>query len=197
MFVDKQSITTSRPLRVNKIVVVRFAKDKLPPALSFYEAELGKLTRPNQKGWCAGRCPFHQSKSGKSFAVHIEGAFVCRGCGVKGHDLIAFLRLRDGLTFKEACQELGAWDDAGRPTMPPVMVPVKYLTFDYRIAGLHYSASVEDEPRNYAGLVRGFYRAAGAQLTALGPEKTESDEAETCWTRLTLGLGELREIGIL
>jgi hypothetical protein len=195
MFVSNDSITTSQPLRVNK-TVVRFAKDRLPPALSFYEAALGRLTRPNRKGWCACRCPFHQSKSGKSFAVHIEGAFVCHGCGVRGHDLIAFLRLRDGLTFKEACQQLGAWDEVGRPSPPPVMVPVRYLTLDFAIGGDRYSVSLKDEPQ-YASMIRRFCRESADQLTAQGLEQSESADGETYWTRMGLGLDELREIGLL
>src|SRR5436190_23283248 len=56
------SLGTS-PLRVAR-VALHFRRDKLPPARSFYEFELGKLTRPNRKGWAQTRCPFHESKSG-------------------------------------------------------------------------------------------------------------------------------------
>jgi prepilin-type N-terminal cleavage/methylation domain-containing protein len=50
----------------------------LPPARSFYECELGKLTRANGKGWAQGRCPLHESKSGKSFSVNLDsGGFHC------------------------------------------------------------------------------------------------------------------------
>lgn len=93
-----------------------FSRELLPPARSFYEREFdGKLSRP-RRGWAMGRCPFHQSKSGKSFSVNIEtGGFCCFGCGVKGGDVLAFLRQRDGLSFKEAAQRLGAWDEAPSP----------------------------------------------------------------------------------
>jgi hypothetical protein len=58
------------------------------------------------------------------------------------------------------------------------------------------TASVEDEPRNYAGMIRQFYREAGEQLTALGLDQAETAEAETQWARLALGLDELRDVGI-
>jgi len=58
-----------------------FDKSQLPPARSFYEAELGALSRENGRGWCVGRCPFHESKSGKSFSVNLRsGGFFCFGC---------------------------------------------------------------------------------------------------------------------
>jgi CHC2-type zinc finger protein len=86
-----------------------FDRAALPPGRTFYEAELGRLSRPS-RGWARGNCPFHQSKSKLSFSVHLEsGAFYCFGCGVKGADVVSFVRLRDRCDFKAACQTLGAW----------------------------------------------------------------------------------------
>jgi hypothetical protein len=93
----------------------RFRKDLLPPPKNFYEQELGRLTRPS-RGWSRGNCPFHKSKSGTSFSVNLDdGHFFCHGCGAKGGDVLAFLRQRDKLSFKEAAQRLGAWDEAPSP----------------------------------------------------------------------------------
>lgn len=185
------------PLRVAR-VALHFRRDKLPTARSFYEFELGKLTRPNHKGWALGRCPFHQSQSGKSFSVNLDsGAFHCFGCNVHGGDLVSFLRLRDGLSFKQACQQLGAWDEACQPVQVRRVPLVRYLVFEFIIDGTRYSVAMEDEPRNYAALVRNFYREAGEQLTALGLDKSEGDEGKTYWARLALGMDELREMEIL
>ena len=86
-----------------------FERTELPPAHSFYEREIGRLTRPS-RSWARGDCPFHQSKSHTSFSVNLDsGGFFCHGCGVKGGDVVAFVRLRNRCSFKMACQTLGIW----------------------------------------------------------------------------------------
>jgi hypothetical protein len=94
-------------------VRTRFQKELLPPARDFYEKELEKLSRPNRAGWCACCCPFHKSKSGKSFAININhGGWVCRaGCG--SGDIPGFVMLRDGCDFPTACKTLACWQDVG------------------------------------------------------------------------------------
>jgi DNA primase len=87
-----------------------FDRALLPPARTFYERELEKLSRPDRKGWAMGNCPFHKCRSGRSFSVSLEhGGFRCFGCDAKGGDVLAFVRLRDRLDFKQAAQSLGAW----------------------------------------------------------------------------------------
>jgi hypothetical protein len=99
--------------------------------------------------------PFHKNKSHRSLSVNLEhGGFHCFGCDAKGGGLIDFVMLRDHCDFKTAAMGLGAWEEAGQPSPPPVMVPVRYLTFDFDIGGDPYCASVRDEPRNYASVVR-------------------------------------------
>ncbi len=89
-----------------------FDKSALPPARGFYERELVRLSRANRKGWAQANCPFHRSKGGFSFSVNLDsGGFHCFGCDVKGGDVIAFVRRRYRLNFKEAAQQLGAWGD--------------------------------------------------------------------------------------
>ncbi len=109
--------------------------------------------------------------------------------------MVEFCRRRYGFSFLEAADYLGALED-GRPTPPPATVPVKYLTVDFAIGCDRYNVSVRDEPRNYASVVRRFYREAGEHMTALGLEQSESTDGETYWTRMALGLDELREIGL-
>src|SRR5437016_11549 len=88
-----------------------FDRGLLPSARDFYQREGLIPERPNGSGWarCKGNPPCHKSKSGRSFSVNLNhGGFFCHGCGRKG-DLIAFVRLRDGCSFVDACKTLGAW----------------------------------------------------------------------------------------
>ena len=94
--------------------MTHFDKSALPPARSFYERELGRLTRPDRKGWVRGNCPFHKSKSGKSFAANLDSAgYYCFGCDARGGDVVAFFMKRYSLNFKGAAQRLGAWRGEG------------------------------------------------------------------------------------
>src|SRR6266849_3801055 len=90
-----------------------FHRELLPPASSFYMRELKKLSRP-LRGWAQALCPFHNDHN-PSFSVKLDtGGFFCFACQAKGGDLVDFLMLRDGLNFKAAAQQLGAWQP-GRP----------------------------------------------------------------------------------
>ena len=95
---------------------MRFRRELLPVAKSFYEGELGQLTRPS-RGWARGRCPWHESRSGLSFSVNLDsGGFYCFGCQVKGGDIVAYVMLRDKIDFKAACRQLGCWDEQATVT---------------------------------------------------------------------------------
>jgi hypothetical protein len=77
---------------------------------AFYQSELPNIPTPKGWGWAdGGLCPFHKDTRRGNFRVNLDtGAFRCFSCGAKGGDVIAFLRLRDGLTFPEALQRLSA-----------------------------------------------------------------------------------------
>jgi DNA primase len=63
------------------------------------------LRRADRKGWARPKagCPFHAGKSKSSFFVRIDtGGFYCFSCGAKGGDVLAFVRLRYGLSFPDA-----------------------------------------------------------------------------------------------
>ena len=97
-----------------------FDRGSLPPAQPFYERELGEFRRPS-RGWAPPKsgCPFHDSKSKTSFRVNLEtGGFHCFGCGVKGGDVLAFVRLRYKLNFKEGAQKLNAWTTSASGANP-------------------------------------------------------------------------------
>ena len=163
-----------------------FRKDRLPPAKSFYPLELGKLTRPNSKGYALGRCPFHDSKSGKSFSVNLnDGHFRCFGCDVKGQDVIAFLRKREGYSFERACRVLGCWDESGKPVKRHT-VPRRYLVLDYAIDGTSYRAEVLDEPATDLQRLCRFYAEAKDRLKEIrgGDAERFPGEEETQWSIL-------------
>jgi hypothetical protein len=177
-------------------MVYAFRKESLPDNRLFFESALGRLTKPNGKSWALGRCPFHRSKSGRSFSVNIRtGGWRCFGCGAHG-DIVKFVMLRDGLSFKEAAQSLGAWDSGAVPPPKQQQVLERYLAFDYAIDGVQYRAAVRDEPRNYADKIRRFYVEASDRLMELSHGDCEAypAEQEVCWERMVLAMNELREI---
>jgi hypothetical protein len=160
-------------------------RDLLPPAKSFYEKELGKLSRPS-RGWAKANCCFHRSKSRTSFSVNLDsGAFYCHGCGAKGGDIVSFLRQRDGLGFKEACQQLGCWDEDGQQRTgkvhPGRLVP--YLVIRFIIDSVEYHAEVNDEPKSEVQLLRSFHADASDRLTEIyhGAAEQFDGEEEVQW----------------
>ena len=82
---------------------------RIPPA-DFYCIELPTMPAPRGGGWRdGGLCPFHADQHPGSWRVNLDtGGFVCFACGAKGTDIIAFIQLRDGLSFPEALQKLAA-----------------------------------------------------------------------------------------
>jgi len=119
----------------------QFDRSALPPARSFYERELGKLSRADRKGWARVKagCPFHASESKKSFFGHLDGGFYCFGCGAKGGDVIAFVRQRYGLSFPDALKHFHIESDykrVRRKKEPPI------LSLE-RLAARNLAAAVE------------------------------------------------------
>lgn len=76
-------------------------------SLEFYQLEI-HLTANRSNGWVdGGLCPFHNDKRPGSFYVSLDtGGFNCFSCGAKGGDVIAFLQLRDEITFPESLHYL-------------------------------------------------------------------------------------------
>jgi hypothetical protein len=124
-----------------------FDKSLLPPPSAFYQLELGRLGKPNRKGWrqVLRGCPFHDSKSKKSFFINVDGGFYCHGCHASGGSVIDFLIRRESYSFKKACQILGCWREDGARYEPPPKIARKFLTLDFVIGGQRFSASVPDE----------------------------------------------------
>lgn len=58
----------------------------------------------NRAGFC--RCPFHQGDNTASLKVYDDqNTWHCYGCG-QGGDIIDFVRLADGLSFRDACKAI-------------------------------------------------------------------------------------------
>ena len=71
------------------------------------ERDLGQPVRREGR-WLKWRCPFHAD--GKTPSLGVAGnRWKCFGCGRSG-DAIDWLREREGLSFQEACKQLGALD---------------------------------------------------------------------------------------
>lgn len=59
--------------------------------------------------WLNMTCPWHDD-SHPSLRINVEtGAYRCFVCGAHGGDLISFVRAYRHLSFREACEILGAW----------------------------------------------------------------------------------------
>jgi DNA primase len=82
-------------------------------------ADLGPGRKSGQ--WLQWRCPFHADDT-PSLSTAIDGDhWYCFGCGAGG-DAIEWLRRRQGLSFREACERLGTGQY--RPTAPhPISKP--------------------------------------------------------------------------
>src|SRR2546426_1091834 len=163
-----------------------FDKSLLPSPRTSYEAAIGKLTRPNSKGWALGNCPFHPSKSKKSFAININsGAFCCHGCGRKG-DLVGFVMQLEDLTFKQACERLGCWQENGKHIKPRPGPQVRCLVMDFIIDGVEYRAELPDEPKTELERLRRFYAEAADRLGEIhrGDSEKFEGEAKAQWSIL-------------
>jgi DNA primase len=162
-----------------------FDKSLLPSPRTFYEAAIGKLTRPNSKGWSLGNCPFHKSKSRKAFGANLNtGSFCCHGCGRKG-DLISFVMQLEGVTFKQACERLGTRQEKGNPRRKgrAARAPVRYLVMDFIIDGTEYRGEVLDEPKTERERLRRFHAEAADRLGEIhrGNSEKFEGEAEVQW----------------
>jgi hypothetical protein len=161
-----------------------FCPELKPPPRSFYEKELGKLGRPNRKGWASADPPCHESKSKKSFVVNLRsGSYRCWGCGIKGGDVIDFLRWREGYSFKRACQVLGCWTESGKTTKPKCTRVLSHLVMDFAIEGVQYQAEVQDRPKNDLELLRRIHAEAKDRLHEIrnGDAERVAGEEEIQW----------------
>lgn len=94
------------------VLDVAGVKAAVRPA-EFYRMELPTMPPPKRvDGWVdGGLCPFHEDRHRGNFRVNLTtGAFTCFACGAKGRDVLAFVQLRDALTFPESVRAVAeAW----------------------------------------------------------------------------------------
>ena len=173
-----------------------FRKELLPPAASFYTRELGRISRPS-RGWAQGRCPFHDSKSGKSFSVNLDnGGFYCHGCQAKGGDIVAFVMKRDRLDFKRAAMALGAWDDRSITSAAEIR-KIQRDRDQYRAK----QAAKEEQARqeriaacDWLHLLEQVYRHANERLCEVRKARVEKfpGECQMLWEILSDALPQIR-----
>lgn len=106
------------------------AKNKIKEATDLVELVQGYAPLTRAGRYFKGLCPFHDEKT-PSFTVHPDTQhFKCFGCGVAG-DVFTFLMDRDGVTFREAMEQLaesagvsleGVFGQGKRPRGPKVDV---------------------------------------------------------------------------
>lgn len=91
-----------------------FERDRLPDAIDYYTGRGLKFKEPRGK-WRTTRCEFHGGSD--SMRINVQsGAFICMAqCGARGGDLLSYHRAAEGLDFIQACKDLGAWTDDGKP----------------------------------------------------------------------------------
>ena len=89
-----------------------FIRDRLPEAVSYFEAEGLTLCGPGK--WKTTRCEFHEGSD--SMRVNTAtGGWVCMACGEKGGDVLAYAMRKHGLGFVQAARSVGAYVDDGKP----------------------------------------------------------------------------------
>ena len=85
-----------------------FRRHLLPIPSEYYKAQGLKVTGGGE--WRNAICPFHDDNK-PSLRIRLEnGAFRCMACGAHGGDVLDFHRQRYGLGFKDAAEQLGAWE---------------------------------------------------------------------------------------
>lgn len=169
-----------------------FQREKLPPASNFYKQEL-ELGKPS-RGWARTACPFHRGTNTTAFAVNLTtGGFFCHNCGVKGGDLVDYVRLRDGVDFITAAKSLGAWFETDSTT-------AQQIARD-REARLRAREEAEEregeerrlrpEARDWLHSLERVYDFASARLGSL--LHNESADAELCWQIMAHVLPQIRQ----
>ena len=182
-----------------------FRPELLEPPEKFYARELeGCLSRPNHAGWSSTPvCPFHRSQSrGKkkstAFAVRLDsGAFNCLSCGVHGGDIVSFTMQRDHLSFRQAAQKLGAWDEAPSPeTVRRIGVADREREHQRLLKQQQREQKHAElmEARTQLHLTIRFQVECGTRLAELhaGAEPVCADEGDVLWHCMALSLDRER-----
>jgi hypothetical protein len=174
---------------------LHFEKSLLPPPRAFYEQEIGRLRRPDRKGWVRVSCPFHQPDRHPSLSVNLNsGGFLCFSCGVRGGDILDFLRQRYGISFKAAAQQLGAWNNI-KPSAQEQREFAKVQTkLEQERAAAQMLVEAERRLRlEYRQMIHSMEQVCAEMQDRLHKCQLVNDEYEVCGDVLRMALDELRE----
>lgn len=98
-----------------------FDRNLIPEPIGYFEGQGLRLVGRGK--WRPTECRFHGGSD--SLRINVAtGAWVCMACGVKGGDVLAYHMQAHGLEFVEACRQLGAWIDDGRPAQHQKPAPL-------------------------------------------------------------------------
>jgi DNA primase len=90
----------------------KFVRALLQNPVDYYKSQ--NIELKGNGAWRDAVCPFHKDTK-PSLRVRIStGAYRCMACGAHGGDVLAFHQHRHGLTFIEACKQLGAWVEVAK-----------------------------------------------------------------------------------
>ncbi len=167
-----------------------FRRELVPSLRDVLERELGPL-RPAGSGRATANCPFHKSKSGKSFSVDLaKGRWYCHGCGFGG-DAIKFVMLLYRCDFVTAAKQLGAWGDISPEERTEIVRREQEREWNRQREAERTQADRRErlQLRNELHTTVRIYRDLDNHLHRVGPVGTE---AEGCWSTLPSVLNCLR-----
>jgi hypothetical protein len=127
-----------------------------------------------------------------------SGGFRCWGCDAHGGDVVSFLRQRDRLSFKEACQRLGCWDDAPSESVRKIQAAEAERLRQQRLDN-GFAETARDRRlrlRDQLHQAVSDFNMTSARLKELyrGAPTDWSSEQETCWSHLRDTLDDMREL---
>jgi hypothetical protein len=169
----------------------RFRKESLPPPETFYRREFPRLSRTS-RGWAQTLCPFHKEHT-PSLSLNLEtGGFYCHGCQARGGDLIDFIRLRDGLSFKQAALALGAWDGSPQSAKAKAELVAKRREYE-RLR--RAAEALDDEERRLRIETRSELHNC-EQIVRVVRERLSSapESDECCWAVMSIAHDEARTL---
>lgn len=112
-FKQKAVGTSAKHPTANLKYQFHFNRSLLPMPIVVLQRFGIKPGKANRGGYWILCCPFHKDGKEKNPSLHLQqvkGNYRCHACGIKGGDILSFYRAVTGKSFKDAAQELGAWE---------------------------------------------------------------------------------------
>jgi hypothetical protein len=171
-----------------------FRRELLPPPRTFYERELGKLGRPS-RDWSQVSCPFHRPDKHPSFSVNLSsGGFLCFSCGARGGNVVDFLIQRDGISFKAAALQLGAWvHDSRSVTDRQELARLRRQRQSNRDRAARLAEAERQLRLEYRETIHAMERIVHETQERLRGHQLTSGDHEICGDVFKMALAELRE----